>query len=234
MIRTCLLFCLIFGSGCLLAQDVVHQQLIDNSAIEYLRIVGNQSVLYYGNEQDVQPRATNQPYLKNNQYVEARLSYRKVIYPKALLRLDLSRDELITLSPGFRHVVLFPENVDFVELHGKHVIYFRRDSLPGCPSGGYYFLLHSEECKVLERQTASLILNSSTGEFYYALSTKFYLCKDGVYYNIRNQKGLLKVLSPYKKELKRYISSHHWRFRRDTEELIAMTVREYENLTGMQ
>ena len=218
----------------MLAQDVGSQQLIDNSAIEYLRIAGNQSVLYYGNEQDIQPRATNHPYLKSNQYAEARLSYNKVIYPEALLRLDLSRDELITLSPEFRHIVLFPENIDFVELHDKHVIYFRRDSLPGCPSGGYYFLLHSGECKVLERQTASLILNSSSGQFYYVFFTKFYLCKDGIYYNIRNQQGLLKVLSPYKKELKRYISSHRWRFRRDAEELIAMTVREYENLTEMR
>ena len=228
------MLCLFLGCGCLFAQDVGCQQSIDSARVMYLQRVIGQSVLYYGNEQDVQPRATNHPYLKNNQYVEARLSYHKVIYPKALLRLDLSRDELITLSPEFYHVVLFSENVDFVELHGKHVIYFRRDNLPGCPSGGYYFLLHSGECKVLERQTASLILNSSTGEFYYALSTKFYLCKDDVYYNIRDQRGLLKVLNPYKKELKRYISSHHWRFRRDAEELIAMTVREYENLTGMQ
>ena len=232
MIRSCLLFCLIFGGGCLLAQDVGRQQSIDSAAVRYLRNANSQSVLYYGNEQDGQPRATNHPYLKNNQYAEARLSYNRVVYTEALLRLDLNRDELITYSPGFRNIVLFPENVDFAELHDKHIIYFRRDNLPGCPSSGYYFLLHSGNCKVLEKQTATLMLNSSSGESYYGFSTLFYLYKEDGYYTIRNKKGLLKALNPYKKELKHFISSNHLRFRRNAEDFIKQTVSEYEKITG--
>ena len=231
MIRICMLL-LLFGGGCLLAQDVGRQQSIDSAAVMYLQRADGQSVLYYGNEQDGQPRTTNHPYLTNAQYVKARLSYNNVIYPEALLRLDFSRDELVVQSPDRRNIVLFPENVDFVELHNKHIIYFRRDGLPGCPSTGYYSLLYSGNCKVLERQTADLLLNNGDGSYYYAFTTRYYLYKDGVYYNIRNQSGLLKALSPYKKELKRFISSNRWRFRRDAEVLIAMTVSEYEKITG--
>jgi len=232
MIRTCLLLYLAFWSGCLLAQNIERQQMIDNAAIEYLRNAGNQSTLYYGKVQDGYPRTTNHPYLINAQYTKARLSYNQIIYPESLLRLDWSRDELVVQSPDFRSIVLFPENVDYAELHGRRIIYFYRDNLPGSPSTGYYIMLHSGKCKVLEKTTAKLITDANKREQYFDISTKFYLYKDGVYYTIRNKTVLLNVLHPYKKELKHFISAHRWRFRHDAEELIKQTVIEYEKLSG--
>ena len=233
MVRNSWLFFLIFGYGHLFAQDVGRQQLVDNYAVDYLRIAGNQSALFYGNLQEGHPRTMNHPYLKDIQYAKARLSYLRIIYPEVLLRLDLSRNELIIQTPDFRNLVLFPENIDFAEFHGRHIIYFRRDSLPGCPSSGYYTLLHSGKCKVLEKQAAKIMVDN-THQYYYDFSTNFYLYHNGVYYTIRNKSGLLKVLQPYKKELKRFISSHHWQFRNDAEKLISQTVNEYEKLSGVQ
>jgi len=233
MVRTCLLCLFLFGYGRLLAQDVGRQQMVDNSTVDYLRIAGNQSVIYYGNLQEGLPRTTNHPYLKDVQYAKARLSYLRLIYPEVMLRLDLSRNELVILTPDFRNIVLFPENVDFAELHDYKIVYLRRDSLPGCPSSGYYYLLHSGKAKVLEKQTASIMVDSNH-QYYYIIATKFYLLHDGVYYTIRNKRGLLKVLQPYKKELRRFISTHQLQFRNDPEKLITQTVIEYEKLSGIQ
>jgi len=233
MLRTSLLFFLIYGWGYLFAQDVGRQQLIDNSAKEFLQVAGNQSAIYYGRLQDGHPRTKNHPYLKNDQYVKARLSYRRVIYPEAMLRLDLNRDELIILTPDYRHIVLFPENVDFADMHGLRIINFKRDSLPGCPPDGYYYLLHSGKCKVLERQTAMLILDNSH-QYYYSVDTKFYLLHNGSYSIIRNKRGLLKALQPYKKELKRFISANQLLSRYDAAKFITQTVIEYEKLSGLK
>jgi len=230
----CLSLLVVVLSGCLFAQDVGRQQMIDNAAIEYLRIAGSQSVLYTGKTQKEHPRITNHPYLIDAQYTKASLSYNQVIYPEVLLRFDLSRDELVVQSPGFRNVVLFPENVDFVELHGRHIIYFYRDSLPNSPSTGFYILLYSGNCKVMQKQTAKFMVNRNSYEQYYELTTNFYLCKDDVYYTIGSNRKLLKVLQPYNKELKRFISAHRWRFRNDAEELIRQTVIEYEKLSGLR
>jgi len=234
MIRACLLFFLFFGCGRLLAQDADRQQLVDTSTDDYLRVIGIQSVLYYGNLQDGHPRTTNHPYLKEIQFVNARLSYFRNIYPEVLLRFDLSRNELIIRMPNFLNVVLFPENVDFAELHGYKIVYLPRDSFPGCPSPGYYYQLHSGKCKVLEKQTATLLLENITQQYYYGILTKFYLFHDGAYYNIRNKRSLLKVLQSHKKELKRFISAHNLKYRDDAESLITQTVIEYENLSGIQ
>jgi len=230
MLKIKLLFFLFLVYELLLAQDAGSQQLIDNAAIEFMKVAGSQSALYSGNQQDLHPSTTNHPYLEEALFTKARLSYNGVIYPEIMIRLDLYRDELIIASPDFRNIVLFPENVDFAELHGRRVIYFLHDSVQGSPSTGYYYLLHSGNCTILEKQTAMLAFGFS--QQYYSLSTKFYLYHDGIYYTIRNKMGLLKVLKPHNKELKRFISAHRWRFRRHAEELIINTVIEYEKISG--
>ena len=228
-----ILFVLIFRAGCLFAQQTLPA---DNTAVEYLHGIGTQSVLYYGKQQEGHPRTSNHPYLNDAKYATARLSYCGIIYPGAMLRLDLNRNELIILSPNYHNIVLFPENVDCAELHGKHIIYFLRDSLPGCPSTGYYFMLHSGNFRVLEKQTATLSVKNSGNtalENYFSFKTNFYLYKDGVYHTVRGKGGLLKVLYPYRKELKQFISAGRLSFRRNAEEFLVRTVSEYEKLSGL-
>jgi hypothetical protein len=214
-------------------QNAERQQLIDNSAVEYMRIAGSQSVLFYGIEQERHPRVFNHPYLNDEQYAMARLSFRGVVYPEVMLRLDLNRDELVIRSPDFRNIVLSPEHVDFAELHGRHIIFFRHDGLPGSPPTGYYFLLHSGETKVLKRQTASLTINHHRREQYFTFSSRFFLYKDGAYHTIRNRSGLLRVLYPHRRELRQFISANRLQFRHNAEEFITQVVREYERLAGL-
>ena len=231
--RICLL-CLAFWSGCLFAQVADRQQLIDRAAVDYMQKAGNQSALFSGSEHEgYSPRISNHPYYKDEQFAKARLSYCGIVYPEALLRLDLNRKQLVTQSPGYRNIVLFPENVDYAEIHGQTIIYLRHDNLPGCPSTDYYILLHSGKCKVLKKQTAALMIKRSTQEELYFFTNWFYLYKDGAYYFIWNRNGLLKLLQPYKKELKRFISAHRLKFH-NTEEFFIRTVSEYEKLSGMQ
>ena len=236
MTRTSLLFCLAFWGKCLFAQNIDQQQLVDNLAIEYLQASGSQSVLFYGRIHEGHPRVVNHPYFEDEQFTKARLSYRGIIYPEAMLRLDLSRNELVVLSPSFLNFVLFPEDVDFAELHGQTIIYYQRNDLPGSPPTGYYALLHSGKCRVLERQTAALMVEQSSSpgraQYRFAISTQFFLYKDGVYHNIRNQRRLLNTLHPHQRELRRFISSNQLRFRRNARELITLTVMEYEKLSN--
>ena len=226
----------ILSLGQMFAQDIDRQEMIDNYANEYLQSANKDAALYYGYRQRELPRATNLPYLNNRDFVKGRLSYNNILYPEVLLKFDLHRNELITTS-GSGDIVLFPEHVDYAELLGKYIIYFRSDSLPSSPSTGYYFLLHSGKCSVLEKRTASLKpysgSNAAQNEQYYDFKSIFYLYKDGIYYTIRNEKSLLKILHPYEKELKRYISSLPFDYKHFPDIVTALTVDEYENLSGL-
>ena len=252
MTRIALTILLLLGSGSVLSQapsygltvlrsyglpqglPIERCEAVDSAAMAYFRTVNSYSPLYYGTEYEGYPRTTNHPYLIDDQYTKARLSYQHVVYPEVLLRLDLNRNELIVLSPGFRNIVLHSGYVDFAELYGKHIIYFQKDSLSGCPPSGYYILLYSGNHTLLEKRNAQLWKNANSNilERYFVLKTHYYLYKDGAYYAIKNKRGLLKVLHPYKKELKRFISSHRLNFREDAAESLILTVNEYEQLSG--
>ncbi|MDR0438589.1 MAG: hypothetical protein LBH22_09935 [Bacteroidales bacterium] len=230
MIKTGSLILFIFACGHLFSQS------IHDATMVYMQTVGEQAPLYYGSLQEGRLRAINHPYFGSEQYSKARLSYRGIVYPEVMLRLDLNRDELVIFSPDGRQIVLFPEYVDYVELHGNRIIYFCNDGLPGSPSTGYYIVLHSGNSTILKKQIASRTEKTSqTGvERKFTFRTTFYLHKDGVYYTIRNKRGLLRALYPHKEKLRQFISSNRLNYRKNADELITRAVIEYEKLTSLR
>ena len=206
----------------------------DSLAVAYMKEAGSFSTLYYGCSYQGYPPAKNHPYLKEIVYTKGLLTYQDVVYPEVMMRLDMYRDELILLTPDFRNVVLSPEKVGYAELHGKHIIYFQTDAVPANPSSGYYFLLYDGHCRVLEKINATLIDETTPGKLqrFFDFSTKYYLYKDGACFTIKNKKGLLKALQPYRTEIKRTISAHHLNFKNDAEGFLIRTVSEYERLSG--
>jgi len=236
MDKICLLFFIILSTASVYSQDAGQQRQTDAAALEYMNVAGNQAAIFNAPLHEGNMRASNHPYMIDERFAKARLSYNNVVYPEAMLRYDMFRNELTIQSPELRAFVLFPENVDYAELHGRRIIYFRRDSLPGCPPTGYYVLLHSGDRKVLQRQSASIMHDTRATSMnrYYVFSTHYFLYKDGSYHAIRNKRGLLNALHPYKKELNRFISSNRWRFNRDAETLIVQTIIQYEKISEMR
>jgi hypothetical protein len=231
-----LLFFLISVCWQLFAQE--NMQSFNSVVAEYVQQAGNNALVYLGRDYEGYPLSENHPFLIDFNYTKARLVYHNVVYPDILLRLDLSRNELMVQTPNFRHIVLDPDNIEYAEMFGKHVIYFHSDTLPGCPTSGYYILLHSGNCKVMEKRSAimsDLVIHSRASGLRRSFSffTKYYLYKDGEYHKINSKNSLLKALSPYKKELKQTISSQYLNFKSRPEEFLIQTVIEYEKLSGL-
>lgn len=221
-----LLVLFIFTGGYLSAQQT------DDLATKYLRTVGDHSTLYYGRLQLGRPGAANHPYLVTSLYTPARLSFRGVVYPQVMLRLDLERDELVVLSSNGRHIVLSPEDLDYAEFHGRHIVYLDNGYLPA----GHYMVLHSGNTMVLKRQTATQVyrqVSSTNLERRFIFRITYFLYKDGVYHTIQNRRGLLSLLYPHQRTLNRFISSNRLNRRGRTEEMITLTVIEYERLSAL-
>ena len=207
------------------------QQITDRYAVDYMNSASEYATIFSGNREKPFIYATkNHSYFKEQDFVTGRLSYRGITYPEVQLRWDLYKDELIILSPSNYGISLKSENIDFAELHGYHVYYLRPDSLLGCPPAGNYILLYSGDCSVIEKLSYVLFTETNTMEYYFALSTKFYLKKDGVYHKITNRKSLLKVLNTHRRDLKRFIRANDLRFKRDAEKMVLEVVKEHEKL----
>ena len=215
------------------AQDESLQQLADSYAAEYLAYVSKHAVIFSGVEQQSLPYVTrNHSYFNKQTFQSGRLSYNGVIYPEVLLRWDLYKDELIIFSPVISSLILKKENVDYIEIYGYHIFPLDTDSLPGCPAAGYYSLLHSGNCMVIERKNATLQWNDEDGlrNYYFTFSSTFYLRKDGVYHKIKNKNSLLKHMATHRKDLNRLIRSYGLRFKTNAETIIVGVVKEYEKL----
>jgi len=227
MIKTNLFLLFIFVSGHALAQST------DEFALRYQQTAGNQSILFYGNLQAARHPAMNHPYFVSRQYGSARLSYRGVVYPEVMLRLDLQRHELIILSSEGLHFVLVPEYVDYAILHDHRIIYISNGDLPT----GYYVVLHSGDFPVLKRTNARLVNVQQGANVYvqFIFPTVYYLYKDGVYHTIRNRRALLSILHQHRRELRQFLAANRWlNFRHNPGQLILHTVVEYERLRALE
>ena len=222
----CLMF---FGLQQLHAQD-------DRYAAGYMNAVSNHAALFSGNEQQpLKLQLTNHQYFKTENYVSGRLSYNGVVYPEVWLRWDLYRDELILMSPVRYSIVLKSEYIDFAEIHGYRIFYLHPDGLAGCPPAGNYILLHSGNHLLLEKLTNGLNRkanqSSLSSDFYFVLTTTFYLQKDEVYHKIKNRRALLKALDTHRKEMKHFIRDNRFRYQLDSETMVLEVVKEHEKLS---
>ena len=220
-----------FFSWQLSAQVEPLQQITDRYAAEYMNSVSEYATVFSGNrEKPLGFTTRNHSYFKEQNFVTGRLSYCGITYPEVQLRWDLYKDELVVLSPSNYGITLRSEHIDFAEFHGYHVYYLRSDSLLGCPPAGNYILLYSGGCTVIEKLSYQLYTEHSTSEYYFALATKFYLKKDGIYHKVTSRKSLLKVLHTHRRDLKRFIRVNELRFKKDGEKMVLGVVREHEKL----
>jgi len=216
------------------AQSCLSPPSIDDIAVDYLSSVSQYAAIYSGNgQQPLSNPVTNHQYFRAPEYATGKLSYGGVIYPNILLRWDLYRDELVILSPSRYHIALKNENLDFAEIHGYHIFNFQPDSLPGCPPAGNYAILYSaDNCLLLEKSTKKMsFTNSKSGygyDYYFVLSTKFYLQKNGAYHEIKNRRTLLKTLGTHEKELKLFIRAQEFKYKYHAERMVLETVKLHE------
>jgi hypothetical protein len=208
----------------------------EQPAARYLAAAGACSPVYTGKIPLPYPsHFTDYPYLRTPEFTEATLSYDGTVYPGVRMRLDVYHGRLLASPPGKSYeVILPPERVDFAKLHGCHVFYFRPDGLKGAPSAGYCLLLHEGDCRVISRPGCSMHEMSKDGveTGWFRFSTKYYILKDSVYYAVKSKGSLLKIFPSHRKELSRYIREQRLNFRRNTEEAIVATVKQYERLNA--
>lgn len=236
MIKFYLWLCLmILGWHRLPAQDSLSLHATRPYAASYLASVSNYAAVFSGNrQQQYTIPTTNHPYFVQQDFVTGLLSYAGTVYPGVSLRWDLYRDELVIFSPSNFNVLLNSENIDFAEIHGYRLIYLHPDTLAGCPSAGNYILLHSGNYRLLEKPVQNLFKDDNAQRnryvYYFSQSTRFYLQKEGIYYQIKNRRTLLKALKTHRRELRRLIRANDLNYKRDAEEMVLKVVKEHETL----
>lgn len=196
-------------------------KLIKNIKSAYLRKKGYKE--YDGWESETY----NLESLANGAFDEGQLLYDGVLYSKISMRLDLYTNELMVLTPNITYrVVLDPGRVEYADFNGYHVIYISPDSEIKLQEG-YYQQLYAGKSSVLRKESFSLDRQAGRLANW---SKRYYICKDGISYRVKNKKAVLKVFKSHKKELERYIKDMNIDFK-NIESALPVIVEQYDKLT---
>lgn len=187
---------------------------------EYMKEAGDFAVIYSGELETIYNPFiyVNDPYYVSQDYTKGELVYRGNAYANLQMRLDLYKGHLLLLTPKTNlGIIVNPEHVNEVRMHGKVQIYHKPPPGTGLKTG-YYSLLHNgQKLKLLGRQNVTLEPVHETAKERFASVYRYYLVRDGIYYPVRNKQSFTKLFPDYKKQINRYAKQNMLNFKRERE-----------------
>ena len=194
----------------------------------YVSGVGEQLAVFTGRlEREYPGNYLEPPYFKTGGMMPGTVWYDGLEYPGLLLRYDKVRDHVVILSPdSSRKIVLLSERVNQFYLQDHLFVRLVHDSTPGCPATGFYALLCDGDAQLImgvnharfNENVGSRNTTSHAVSYTLVDARKFYVWRNGRYYQLRSPRDLAKIFIDREKELKAYIQSRHIRFSSDNYE----------------
>ena len=233
-----------------IAAETEIQKSVATEAASYYKAAGNQALIFYGKDQPetgskylcrkgqkVQENVLGGGENSKGSFAQGELLYDRTTFTPALLRLDLGEDILaLSTSDGKCLVGLDPEKVGYADFLGYRIIYvkpgqFKQSDVQETLPAGYYALLYAGDYSVLRKE---IFARGSNGLFVNHW-LRYYICKNGVAYRVKNKATVFEILDPgLKKELTRYSREAGLDFKRNMEDALVGIVKGYENLIKKQ
>jgi hypothetical protein len=201
----------------------------------YMGEVKEYATLYSGREQIPYPaHFLNHPYLHTSDFVPGTLCYNGVLYKDIPMRLDMFREELIVRSTDKPfNIVLEYEKLDYAQIGESLLLSSYDKTWQNRPAGKYFVLLYENRHTVLKQYVVSYVerIDRIRVEASFKILERYYICKDGTMYPVKNKKTALSVFADRKEELARYIREHKLKFGKQPGQAIIALVEQYENLS---
>lgn len=220
MLRFSLLF--LFGSsvahcfGQSPTPDSSFVQLARDEAIAaYNQAIRLQAHVYDGHEYIAHDhRIKVHPFYRVDSLLTGTVISNGVRYDNVRMLYDLVRDELAVQQPegGFR-LRLGKNQVSAFTMGPYRFTRIEGDSAVGVPTG-FYEVLHDGRVKALAHRAKTINEDISQG-FYkaeYQPKDRFFVVKEGAYYEIKSKQSLLKLFPEQSKALRKYLRANELRF----------------------
>ncbi len=205
---------------------------VDNStqpAANYLQQTGIYAEIYNG-KREVGYNASkyeNLPYYGSPEFTDALIIYRNIYYPNLKARLDLFEEQLIVLSPENQFkIILNPEHVKKIQLHGKTFVRLNPPKKSGLKSGYYMQLQAGRKMELLSKEEyiPGKTAQQTAVTNYFAHKIRYYLFHNNQYYAVKDEGSFSKVFPQYKKQINAFVRDNQLNFKRNKEEgLISLT-----------
>lgn len=134
---------------------------------------------------------------------------------------DIFKEEVVTLHPNSALIRLFTDRVQQFYFQGHTFVHLTADKDRVIKSGLYQRLadgkitIYASRHKVIEEKIVDVKL-----ERRFIFSTRYYILKDGSYYEINKQKPLLNLLKDSKQSIVQHLKLQKLKFKTDKEKTI--------------
>jgi hypothetical protein len=200
----------------------------------YNPFIYKQSRLYNGIEHlGYSIRITGHAYFLKKELQTGSIVYDELEFVNVPMLYDLLKDQVVVQhSNGFSKVGLVSEKVKEFTLLNHHFIRLEADSLAGrLIFTGFYEELYTGKLSVLAKRIKFIeetIKDELLRDF--IQQNYFYIKKEGVYYAIKNYKGLMRVLKDKAPAVKQYLRKNRIKFRKGPENAIVKATAYYDSI----
>lgn len=175
------------------------------------------------------PTIEGTAYFLSDSWQKGSVEYEGVVYDNIQMNYDLVTDKLVIAPEGKSiFISLFSPRITWFSYSGNRFLYLEKMEKTDPPTGFYHVLatgkvnLFARTTKVISEK---IVDNALARKF--EQTTRYYIQKEGIYYEVNNKNGLLNILKEQRNGIQGVIAKKKLKYRRDTENLILSAVQYY-------
>lgn len=202
----------------------------------YREKLAEQSTLYLGRVYTgFDNRITGHAFFLSGEWLPASILYDGVLYENVDLLFDIVREEVVVRHPnGFAKIKLLNERISWFSFSDHTFIRLQEpDSANGSfPEAGIYQELYEGDLSVLAKRKKHLKEHTYDTELIrnFEDHNRFYIKKDGLYYQVKSKRAVLNVLKDHKKEIRRFLRKNNIRYSNNQDTAIVKIAEYYDSL----
>ena len=215
--------------------DSVFYRSAQNNLIQlYIDSVKENLRLYNGTEFTAAYRSSaGHPFFENSEPQQGDIFYDGIYYPGVRLSYDLTRDEIIFVTPvNNLNIKLIPDKVNWFSLQNHLFIYIHEDSnTVNFRGNGFYELSYNGIYSVWVKRKKYLDQSSREENVSkFVQVSNYYVRKNDIYYTIDSKRSLLAVCKDKKTEVAKYMQKEKLDFKKDPGNTIIKAIDYYTQL----
>lgn len=211
------------------------QAASQQAVLRYEQAMAKQEHVYEGNEYVAHDhRIKIHPFYPTDSLLAGNITYKGIRYHDVPMLYDIVRDEVAVQPPegGYR-IRVHPDKITTFSLGQHQFIRLVGDSTTGVATG-FYEILNNGPVQVLAHRIKTVHEDISSGTYKadYLVKDRFYIRKEGHYYETRTKRSVLSLFPDQAKTLRKYLRANHLKFNDEhREQAITQAVKRYDELT---
>jgi len=209
------------------------QNAVSNAVKGYKEAVGMQTHLYNGTEyvNHFKSYLVGHQFFETSAFSPGSIYYDGTWYTDVHMLYDVMNNDIVTMhNSSGKKMKLINAKIDTFRLLGHTFVRFGNEQALLQP--GFYDVLYSNGIKFLVRRSKNIQERATQGgmEGEFRVDDKLYICKGGGCYPVSSKRSVYAALKDRKKQIRKFASQQHLRFRKQREASILALVKYYDGL----